>query len=336
VRTLPASCLCSRAGILTPLIAILLLSSAMPPTRPFQQPETLKALAVRLTSLSAVTGYEQALGDTLLGLLRGSVRDRAGNVLLESSGHSAGRLVVCPIDESGYVVGGLGSDGYLTLRRVPGRVSALFDQQLEGQRVTIQGSRGPVPGVVGVRSIHLTRGREAPAEAPFTVDNAYVDVGAASLADLGRLGIKVLAPVTLAKRPHRYGTDLLAAPAAGRRAACAALLQAVLQSRVRAKTLLPFAVAFVVEQELSRRGLSTVANIQGPFRETVIVDGRPGPLGSVRQTIAPDSMEWTSRLGTVQEWSLPVKYAGTAVETVSLTDADSLRAALVRWIGGDQ
>jgi hypothetical protein len=113
-------------------------------------------------------------------------------------------------------------------------------------------------------------------------------------------------------------------------------LQAVLQSRVRAKTLLPFAVAFVVEQELSRRGLSTVANIQGPFRETVIVDGRPGPLGSVRQTIAPDSMEWTSRLGTVQEWSLPVKYAGTAVETVSLTDADSLRAALVRWIGGDQ
>ena len=44
----------------------------------------------------------------------------------------------------------------------------LFDQQLEGHRVTVQGRRGPVPGVVAVRSIHLSRGRNAPSEAPFT------------------------------------------------------------------------------------------------------------------------------------------------------------------------
>jgi putative aminopeptidase FrvX len=34
----------------------------------------------------------------------------------------------------------------------------LFDQQLEGQRVTVFGQRGPVPAVVAVRSVHLTRG----------------------------------------------------------------------------------------------------------------------------------------------------------------------------------
>jgi hypothetical protein len=31
-----------------------------------------------------------------------------------------------------------------------------------------------------------------------------------------------------------------------------------------------------------------------------------------------------------------VRYAGTAVETVSLFDADSLRSALVGWIEGAQ
>jgi len=44
--------------------------------------------------------------------------------------------------------------------------------------VTVFGRRGAVPGVVAVRSTHLTRGRPTGAEAPFSVDNAYVDVGA--------------------------------------------------------------------------------------------------------------------------------------------------------------
>ena len=174
-----------------------------------------------MASMSAVTGYERALVDTMLRLLPGSARDRAGNAWVTLGGGRGRRLVVCPLDEPGYVVGGIREDGYLTLRRVPGRVSPLFDQQLEGHRVTIQGRRGPVPGVVAVRSIHLTRGRQV-ADEPFTVDDAYIDVGVGSRAEVAGLGIAVLAPVTLAKRPHRYGDGLLAAPVAGRRAACAA------------------------------------------------------------------------------------------------------------------
>jgi putative aminopeptidase FrvX len=212
----------------------------------------------------------------------------------------------------------------------------LLDQQLEGQRVTIQGERGPVPGVVAVRSIHLTRGRDPPTEAPFTVDSARLDVGAESPADLDRLGVQVLAPVTLTKRPHIYGTGLLAAPVAGRRAACAALVLAVRQSSLRAQLLPPVTVAFVVEQELSRRGVYTVANVNGPFDQTLIVDGSPGQLGSIQRKTGVDSSSQAKSMGRVLEWSLPVRYAGTPVETVSLADADSLRAALFRWIGGDE
>jgi putative aminopeptidase FrvX len=156
------------------------------------------------------------------------------------------------------------------------------------------------------------------------------------VADLTRLGIRVLAPVTLTKRPQVYGTRLLAAPVAGRRAACAALLLAARESILRAKAMPPVTLAFAVEQGLSGRGLGTLANMDGPFAETVIVDGRPGELGSISQRVGTDSSSWAGRLGKVQEWSLPVRFAATAVETVSLDDADSLRASLVRWIGGDQ
>jgi putative aminopeptidase FrvX len=293
------------------------------------------ALAARLAALSAVTGYEQAMVDTVLRLLPGGARDRAGNARLQLGGGSLKRLVVCPLDEPGYVVGNIRDNGYLTLRRAGGPVSPLFDQQIEGQRITVQGRR-PVPGVVAVRSIHLTRGRSAPSELPFTVDDAYVDIGAASRSQAAALGVRVLAPVTLAKRPHAYGDGLLAAPAVGRRAACAALLSAVGQSIVRAKLIPQVTVGFVVEQELSQRGLATLANELGPFDEAVLVDGRAGKRGALEQ--GPDSTiaaRWP-RLGKVTRWSLPVLYAGTPVETVALADADSLRSVLVRWIGGDR
>jgi putative aminopeptidase len=298
-----------------------------------QGDSALVALATRLASIQAVTGYEQALVDTVLALLPGGHRDRAGNARFELGGGHPKRLLVCPLDEPGYVVGNIRDDGYLTLRRVPGHTGPLFDQQLEGQRVTIQG-RTLVPGVVAVRSIHLTRGRVGPGELPFTVDDAYVDVGASTRAQVSRLGIRILSPVTLAKRPQRYGNDLLAAPSVGRRTACAAVLLAIQQSRVRSKLLPPVIIAFVVEQELSQRGIGTVANELGPLDETVLVDANRDRSDRIRQKADSTSKAQWPGLGQVSRWTLPVRYGGTPVETVAMRDADSLRAALVRWIGG--
>ena len=297
---------------------------------------SVAGLTTRLASLSAVTGYEQAMVDTILHLLPGSARDRAGNARIQLGGGLPKRLIVCPLDEPGYVVGAVREDGYLTLRRVPGQVSPLFDQQLEGHRVTVQGRRGPVPGVVAVRSIHLTRGRSTPSDSLFSVDDAYLDVGAESRAQATALGVGVLAPVTLTKRPQTYGEGLLAAPVSGRRAACAALVLAVRQSRVRAKLIPSVMVAFAVEQGLPETGLGPLAKTLGPFDETLIVDGRPGALGVLYRGPDTDlSARWPGG-GRVLRWTVPISYPGTPVETVRLADADSLRASLVQWIGGDQ
>jgi putative aminopeptidase len=301
-----------------------------------QDSNDLSSLAVRFASLTAVTGYEHAAIDTVLRLLSGAVRDRAGNAHLQLGGGAGRRLVVCPLDEPGFVVGGVRQDGYLTLRRVPGGVPPFFDQQIEGHQITIQGGKGPIPGVVAVRSIHLTRGREGPSDTPFTVDDALLDVGAGSAADVDRLGIRVLSPVTLTKRPHRYGQTLLAAPLAGRRTACAALLLAVRQARLRAKLLPPVTVAFAVQHGLAYRGLAALGNAAGPFAETVIVDAASGSFGTPVRNATSDTVSWPSTLGRVLQWSVPVRFAGTPVETVSLSDADSLRGRLVRWIGGSE
>jgi len=267
-----------------------------------QNPESL---SVRFTGMTAVTGYEQSMTDSLLALLPGSVRDRTGNVTVSLGRGAPKRLVYCSLDEIGYAVGNITDDGYITLRRVGGgaRLYPLFDQQLEGQRVTLFGRKGPVPGVVAVRSTHLTRGRPTGNEAPFTVDNAYVDVGAASRDDVLSLGISLLTPVALTKRPQRYGNGLLAAPNAGRRAACAALASAaVARPRVRGTVVVAFTVQSLYADTA---GLKTVVNLQGPFTDARMV-------------------------------TLPSKFPDTPVETVSLPDVAALVADVVKWIGGSQ
>jgi putative aminopeptidase FrvX len=264
-----------------------------------QNPESL---AVRFSAMTAVTGYEQAMTDSLLTLLPGSSRDRIGNVTLTLGRGAPKRLVSCSLDEIGYAVGNITDDGYLTLRRVGGgaRLYPLFDQQLEGERVTLFGRRGPVPGVVAVRSTHLTRGRPTGNEAPFTVDNAYVDVGATSRADVIALGLELLTPLSLAKRPHRYGDRLLAAPNAGRRSACAALAAAALsRPRVRGTVVVAFTVQSLYADSA---GLKAVMNLQGPF-------------------------------GSTRDVTVGSRFPDTAVETVSLRDVSALVAELSRWMG---
>ena len=289
-------------------VAVLVLLLSASPTVRLSAQGDVERLALRFASMTAVTGLEQAMTDSLRALFPGSVRDRAGNVTLTLGQGTPKRLCTCPLDEVGYVVGNVLPDGYLLLRRAGGggggrTTSPLLDQQLEGHRVTVFGTRGAVPGVVGVKSTHLTRGRVGPGapDPVFTVDNAYVDVGASSATEVEALGVAVLAPVSLAKRPQLYGERLLAAPSAGRRTACAALAAAV-QAKPTVKGTV--VVAFTVQSlYASDAGLASVKVLLGPFDD-------------------------------IKTAALSARYADTAVETVALVDADRLVREIVQWMEG--
>ena len=55
--------------------------------------------------MTAVTGYEQRVIDSLVALLPGAARDRAGNAVLVLGSGERRRLVACPVSEPGFVVG---------------------------------------------------------------------------------------------------------------------------------------------------------------------------------------------------------------------------------------
>lgn len=298
----------------------------------------LDSLVLRLSAMSAVTGYEDAMADSLLALLPGSARDRGGNVVWSAGSGDPLRIAICPMDEVGYVVGSITPEGYLTLRRVGATaVGPLFDQFIEGQRVTVFGRRGAVPAVVGVRSTHLTRGRPSGDDAPFPLDQAYVDVGATSPGGVTTLGIETLAPVTRAKAPHRYGTDqrLVAAPWVAQRAACAALAAAARGLRPGTGTAI---AVFAARRHFANDGASFALWERDPSGAASVVllgNASPQAPGAGPQA-ASDSLLAGRARRTVASWALPARFPRTPVETISLNDVAELERRLGLWLRGEQ
>lgn len=283
------------------------------------QAGTAADLAVRLAGMTAVSGYEQRMSDSLLTLLPGAQRDRAGNVIVVLGQGAPVRLAACSLDEWGYVVGGVRTDGWISLRRVGAGQPALWDQMHEGHRMTIWTRRGPVPAVMAVPSTHLARGRDGIGNVPFSVDDALLDTGARAPAEIEALGIRVVDAVSLEKNPHRYGRagQQLAAPEAAARGACAALATAAAMKPTARGTVV---LVWTVESKIRHRGLLTAANGYTPERTLLLNYPVPRNVG------AP--------LGQVDTLSVSSRYPGTAVETIDLGDVERLALRIAQWIGG--
>jgi putative aminopeptidase FrvX len=320
----------------------------------------------------AVAGREKQAADFLAARLEGlPVRtDALGNLVLRLGSGEPRRLVVCPLDEPGFVVTRIESDGYLRLAAVGQALGPLWEQAHAGQIVMIGGARGPVPGAVAIRSIHLQTD-PATAPPPFTVGDAYVDVGAENADEVADLGVRLLDPVALRKRPVHLAHGLFAAPAARVKAACIAAAEAARElyqaagapSRSGAGSVV---FAWTTLDLINGAGLDHLLREEGPFASAIdlgwglgwkLEHGRarpvapPGPgtglLGDGPLPGAADAVlqsatyldlrprSRSDRWGStaVSHLGLPALYAGSPVETVALRDVERLAALLVAVLG---
>lgn len=316
----------------------------------------------------SLTGYETFAAHAIRQQLSGLPvsEDVLGNLTVRFGSDRPRRLVACSLDEPGYVVSHIRDDGYLQVSRVGRRPrSALWDQSHEGQPVVIVTRQGLVPGAVGTTSIHLASEHVA-VDAPFRLEQAYVDVGAATGQEVQALGIRLLDPVALWRQPVLLPGDFLAAPSAQTRAACIALVRAAHQA---AHTIGPGTVVFAwtVLAGLGQRGLGHVVRQYGPFEEVFLLsDGfgwqssagqwlptalpalGSGPLaaGEVatalpQTTMTPHTepptapftgaLPWgTARIGYL---GLPAHYRETPVELIAMRDVARLVETLVLAAG---
>ncbi|HEX6964232.1 MAG TPA: M20/M25/M40 family metallo-hydrolase [Gemmatimonadaceae bacterium] len=274
-------------------------------------------------ALDAAPGYERQATDAIMAAMPGWHRDALGNLVIRRGSGRPRRVVACGLDQPGYVVSAITDDGYLRLHNAErARRSPLWDQFHEGQRIRILTARGEVPGVVGVRSVHLWRGRSADSTLA-SIEDFWVDVGARTRAEVAALGIRLLDQVSRDWPSWEYA-DLVAGPAAASRAGCAAVAAAARSTPAHGETI------FVISAQ-SSFGWAGLAAVVAPLGEIdTLVVAAPIAAPPRRQAAAPSRQTAARppfapipslRIGATVPLALDVSFAGTLVESAHDSDA---------------
>jgi putative aminopeptidase FrvX len=290
--------------------------------------------------LIAAPGYERLATDRIETAEPGWTTDRAGNLVRRVGAGSPRRVIACGIDETGYVVSAIEDNGFLRVHMDGnGRHVPLWDEFHEGQRVVVAAidranpsNARYLPGVFAVRSNHLWRKRAAD-DAPTSIENLWLDVGARSRADAERMGIQLLAPV-VRDWPEWTFADYVAGPAAGARAGCAAIAAAALSNRRASEGEAIYIVS--TRKSFDWAGLTGALAALGHVDSVTIVDPLVGGTQTTAHTVRAPWLPLAGLdIGTVLGVGVPTQYAGTLAESVRESDLRELYRAVGRAAGLD-
>ena len=117
--------------------------------------------------------------------------DKLGSLLFTKRGAADAPVIFLPghIDEVGFVVSGIGKEGFLSFNQVGG----WFDQVLLSQRVLVRTSKGILPGVVAAKPPHLLGPEER--DKVVKKDKMFIDIGASNEDEAKHMGVRVGDPV---------------------------------------------------------------------------------------------------------------------------------------------
>ena len=148
--------------------------------------------------------------------------DTLGNCIAELEGADPSAPVVmvfAHMDSLGFVVRYIEEDGFIRIERLGG----IPEKVLPATEIQIQTRSGDmIPGVIGVKAHHVT-----PPEEKYVVDKytkLFVDIGAASRAEVLALGIDVGAPIVYKPKFQKLRGSRVLGSALDDRGGCACLM----------------------------------------------------------------------------------------------------------------
>ena len=278
--------------------------------------------------LPAPPGREHHATDAILQSMPEWKRDALGNLMLRKGSGSPRRVVACALDVPALAITEITDEGYLRLREIgAGRLHPLWVQFHEGQQIRVLTRSGPVPGVVIVKSTHLQRGRAS--NMPVTtLDDLWVDVGATSKAEVRHLGVEMLDPIVPHSRSGSTGRFVFG-PFAGVRVGCAAVASAATRQVTSGETIF----LLTTLRSFGHDGLEAALRTIGRVDEVTLVDqvvDAPGNSGAVVQQKVekPAYLPASTGLTSITMLAPRVRFAGSFVESVQVSDAEDLLTAV--------
>ena len=180
--------------------------------------------------------------------------DGMGSIIgvLRGSANGPRIMLAAHMDEVGAIVKYITPDGMIKFQVLGG----MLDQALVDQRWIILTAKGPVLGISGLKSIHVTPTDERSRVTPR--DNVFLDVGVKSKPEAEALGIRPGDPIAPASSFAPLASGRYVAKALDDRVGCVMLIEALRRLKEQGvKT--PNTIYFVgtVQEEIGLRGAHT-------------------------------------------------------------------------------
>jgi putative aminopeptidase FrvX len=158
--------------------------------------------------------------------------------------------VIGHIDEIGLVVRHIDEKGILWFAPIGG-----WDPQiLVGQRVEVQGPKGPVPGVVGRKPLHLLDADQR--KKVVEMKSLHIDIGAADREEANEV-VRVGDSVVIAIEPLRLAGDRVVSRAMDNRLGAYVTLEALRRTSEQGSLQASFAAIAAVQEEIGLFGART-------------------------------------------------------------------------------
>jgi putative aminopeptidase FrvX len=237
----------------------------------------------------AIPGYEQELSQELARELKeySPNTDNVGNVWVEFGGGEPHQLIATAMDQPGYVVSAITSEGYLRVQRLPQAApNGVFDALNFAQPVWVLTRGGKkVNGVFAGLSVHLQPGRVNGPKMNHP-DEMYVDLGAKSVEEVRATGVDVLDPVVPQANWMTIGKSGEAGLGALNHVDIGTLTQ-LIQEMKSSKAKGTTTIAFVTQQYTGGRGLNRILTEIQPSE--MIYVGRVRPEQSAEGRVVSEA-----------------------------------------------
>lgn len=209
-----------------------------------------------MVETASPSGFEQAVQRRVREYVAGfadEVRtDVHGNVIaIKNPGAPLRVMFAGHCDEIGLMVTNISKEGYVYFAAIGG----IDPATVIGQRVTVHGEQGPVPGVIGRLPIHLMEKDDLGKVAKL--HEMWIDIGAKDNEDARRL-VCVGDPITTDVGLVRLENELVAARAFDNRVGAFVVMEALRLLAERSIQVAVYAVS-TVQEEIGLRGAITSA-----------------------------------------------------------------------------
>jgi len=189
---------------------------------------SVEKLLEEIFSIPSPSGYENAMVEKIQQVLpRGFSRqqDNLGSLYFTFGKGKPRLAILASMDEIGYFVSGIDSQGYILLDRAVPAPHQLYDSFHQGHQMIVWTGNGSVPGVLSLPSVHiLSRERRAELQGFFSLDSAYLDIGARSEEEVRKKGVEVLDAVTTWPELTKLAEEKKAGRSLGNKTFCSLLL----------------------------------------------------------------------------------------------------------------